>query len=327
MFEPYGYTIPSNLKIHIPSRLDDRFEERVLQKFHQPSRETIFTRSQYIAKRLAERGAPVLFESHAFSRDATKISMPKFIDAINTSSVSGIISISNEISAEYIGQGLNPKRILTLADAVNLTTFTRTDSGGLERLFGKIIYERPIMVYTGSLSKEKGAKFLTEASISLPEVNIAIIGGSPQESASLAKNYAKYSKNLFIHPSVPHKDIPSILHDASILVMPYLPEGTLIPYMSPLKLFEYLATGIPILSSELPVFSQILSNEDNCVLFDSGSIDSFCNRTKFLLEMSKEKKSTMRNSQIKTAMQFSWRNRAKTILDWHHAMLNGSNQP
>lgn len=326
LFSNYGYKIPNNVKIHLPSRLNDEFEDRVLQKLPASITGTIITRSQKIALRLSERKFPVLFESHAFSRDISKIPISKFVNSINTSPAAGIISISKEISDAYIKQGLSPKRILTSPDAVNLDSFTRPNSGGLGKLFGKTIYERPVMVYTGSLSKEKGAQFLIEAAAALPQINIALIGGSPYESKILNETYAKHTANIFIHPNIPHKDVPSVLHDASILVMPYLPEGTFIPYMSPLKLFEYLATGKPILSAQLPVFSQFLIDEHNCLFFEAGLIDSFCERARKLLEMPPEQITELRNNQLRTVEHSSWEYRAKTILDWHRSILNGRNQ-
>jgi glycosyltransferase involved in cell wall biosynthesis len=44
-------------------------------------------------------------------------------------------------------------------------------------------------------------------------------------------------------------------------------------YTSPLKLFEYLAAGRPIVASDLAAIREVLRNEDNALLVEPGSPD------------------------------------------------------
>lgn len=319
LFANYGLSIPGNVRVHFVSQTGHSFEENVLRKLPPSFEGNIFTRSAQAAWKLAERNAPVLFESHVFSRDTTRVPMMRFIQALNASDFAGVVGISHEISASYLAAGLQQRRLITSADGVNPTVFSRAMPGGLGLLFGQRIYNRPTLVYTGSLSTEKGAAFLAEAASRMENVNFVIIGGNPKESAALAERN-KYT-NLFMHPNVPHKEIPSILQDADILIMPYMPEGDLIPYMSPLKLFEYLATGKPILSSDLSVLRPFLIDGENCLLFSPGSQDSLCAQVNRLLALTPEKKEKIRDNQLQSAMRHTWTNRAKTILDWHRGLL------
>jgi len=319
LFANYGLSIPGNVRVHFISESGHSFEENVLRKLPPSFEGNIFTRSVQTAWKLAERNAPVLFESHVFSRDTTRVPMMRFIQALNASDVAGVVGISHEISASYLAAGLQQRRLITSADGVDPTVFSRAMPGGLGLLFGQRIYDRPTLVYTGSLSTEKGAAFLAEAASRMENVNFVIIGGNAKESAALAER--RKDTNLFMHPSVPHKEIPSILQDADILIMPYMPEGDLIPYMSPLKLFEYLATGKPILSSDLSVLRPFLIDGENCLLFSPGSHDSLCAQVNRFLAMTPEKKERIRDNQLQSAMRHTWTNRAKTILDWHRGLL------
>lgn len=319
LFAHYGLSIPGNVHVHFVSQSGLGFEENVLRALPPAIEGNVFTRSAQIAWKLAERNVPVLFESHVFSRDAQQVTMPQFIQAINASHAAGVVGISQEISNAYLAAGLQQRRLITSADGVDPKVFSRAAPGGLSRLFGQRVHDRPTLVYTGSLSPEKGAAFLAGAASLLGHVHFIIIGGSVKESTALAN--AKKCANLFVHPNVPHKEIPSILQDADMLVMPYMPEGDLIPYMSPLKLFEYLATGKPILSSDLTVLRPFLNNDENCLLFSPGSIDSLCTQVNRLLTMAPEKKEKLRSNQLQSAMRHTWTNRATTILDWHRGLL------
>jgi len=321
LFSRYNYSIPENVRIHICSDRKNSFEANVIRSLNANPKQTIFTRSIQIAQSLTEKGFNVLFESHVFSKDAQMVCLKKLINGINKCHASGIIAISHTIADAYTKAGLTSERILTVPDGADLSLFSHQTKGGLGKIFGQAIYRRPIMVYTGSLSHEKGAHFLARLAGQLAEINVAIIGGSRHEARSLEKEIGN-GGNLFIHQNVPHNQIPTILQDAEILAMPYIPEGELIPYMSPLKLFEYLASGKTILSADLPVLRPFLVDHQNCILFTPGSSDSFCDKAREILALPLKQRTRLQEQQLLSVKTFSWANRAKTILDWHLAIRN-----
>lgn len=328
LFSRYGRSLPGNVRVRF--RADSKhpegnFEDNVLRALSGAHDATIFTRSPRIALALAERHRPVIFESHVFSRDARQVPMPRFIDTFNSSRPAAVVGISKEIADEFLSAGLSPGKVMTAPDGVDLEAFAGNVSGGLVRLFGEQIHDRPTLVYVGSLRPEKGAGFLAGAASGLRNVHIVIVGGSPKESAALASTW-KDCANLFVHPSVPHKDVPAILQDADMLAMPYMPEGDLIQYMSPLKLFEYLAAGKPILAADLPVLRPFLCEGQNALLFSPGSTEALCGQVNRLMGMSPGQRSVLIANQRNTALRYSWANRAKTILDWYLGVLQGTHQ-
>jgi glycosyltransferase involved in cell wall biosynthesis len=48
-----------------------------------------------------------------------------------------------------------------------------------------------------------------------------------------------------------------------------------VDYASPLKLFEYLAVGLPIIAPDLPNIREVLTNAHNALLFDEGDAGDF----------------------------------------------------
>jgi glycosyltransferase involved in cell wall biosynthesis len=68
-------------------------------------------------------------------------------------------------------------------------------------------------------------------------------------------------------------DRPSVareLRRADILALPNPPTGISGAYTSPLKLFEYLAAGRPIVASDLPAIREVLQDEGPAVLVAPG---------------------------------------------------------
>ncbi|NCD25539.1 MAG: glycosyltransferase [Deltaproteobacteria bacterium] len=316
LFAAYGRPQPGNARFTIvsngqgPNRNFDSSALRALR----PA-DLVFTRSATLALALAERGRAVLFESHVVTRDAAQVPLERLVQALNRAPGSGVVGISQAVTNAYAQAGLSTTRLLTAPDGVDLEAFSHVSAGALSRLFGPEIHARPVLLYTGSLSPEKGAGFLAQAAPCL-DVNVAIIGGKAEEIARLGGK----APNLFTHPNVEHKSIPALLRDADMLIMPYLPEGDLIEFMSPLKLFEYLATGRPILSADLPVLGPILRDGDNCLFFTPGSAASLAQAMNRLHALTTDQRALLRRKQLATAARHSWSQRAQTILDWQRAL-------
>jgi len=322
LFKNYSYKIPKKSKFYFikySSRTKNSFENAVIHSAFKTKCDLFYTRSPYIAKAAVENSLPTLFESHVFSHDTSQTSIKDFIATINRSTCSGIVSISDAITQEYLAHGLRQDKIMTSPDGVNLSAFSSPEPGTLGRLFGSQVYERPCLVYAGSLSKEKGAGFFADCATRLETFNLVIVGGNEAEASTL-RNAHRGCPNLFIHRSVPHKLVPALLQEAEMLVMPYLSRGKLVPYMSPLKLFEYLAAGRPIISSDLPVLRPILSDGHNCLFFQPESHDSFRAGVLRAAGMDRAQHEALKERQILTARQYSWTNRAKAIIAWHLGM-------
>ena len=72
---------------------------------------------------------------------------------------------------------------------------------------------------------------------------------------------------------VPPSDIPLYLAAADMLVMPTTPDLAYAAYTSPLKLFEYMASGRPIVASGLASVREVLDDGGNAVLYEANSAE------------------------------------------------------
>jgi glycosyltransferase involved in cell wall biosynthesis len=60
--------------------------------------------------------------------------------------------------------------------------------------------------------------------------------------------------------------VPELLRDADVALLP-LAEGIVARcFTSPLKLFDYLAAGLPIVAVDYPTIREILRDGENCLL-------------------------------------------------------------
>ena len=120
--------------------------------------------------------------------------------------------------------------------------------------------------YAGSLKKWKGVDVLIKAMKYLPGEKL-LIAGNGEEFSNLQNMVKKENlqDRIKFLGYVPHAEIPKFLSKAKILVLPNVEEDTSV-FTSPLKLFEYMAAGKPIVASDIPSLREILKHEENAYL-------------------------------------------------------------
>jgi glycosyltransferase involved in cell wall biosynthesis len=123
--------------------------------------------------------------------------------------------------------------------------------------------------YVGHLYKGRGIELIIELAKRLPDFSFQIVGG---EKSDLDRLKNSSPKNVFYHGFVAPKDTSKYRFFSDILLMPYkkglASEGSKAdtsPWMSPMKLFEYMSSSKPIISTDLPVLREVL-NDKNSIL-------------------------------------------------------------
>lgn len=129
---------------------------------------------------------------------------------------------------------------------------------------GHRVADGPVVVYAGRVKAGKGVDVLIEAADRIQGINAhVLVVGKVYEADYVARAPANVTFTGFLPPS----DVPDYLVAADIVVMPSTDELKYAPYTSPLKLFEYLATGNPVVASDLPVLREILRHGENALLY------------------------------------------------------------
>lgn len=133
--------------------------------------------------------------------------------------------------------------------------------------------------YTGHLYAGRGIETILEMAGRMPEIRFLLVGGRAadlERTRTLAAGLA----NVTLAGFVPNAILPVYQAACDALLMPYGKKiagssgGDIAPYLSPMKLFEYMASGRPILSSDLPVLREVL-DEETAVLLPPGDVEAW----------------------------------------------------
>jgi hypothetical protein len=86
--------------------------------------------------------------------------------------------------------------------------------------------------------------------------------------------------------------------------------------MSPLKLFDYLASCKIIIASALKVYSHILHNNFNSILINHNNIDLWCKKISQVFK-SRGKFYYMKINAYNTAVEYTWDKRVLSIINFY----------
>jgi glycosyltransferase involved in cell wall biosynthesis len=179
--------------------------------------------------------------------------------------------------------------------------------------------ERFTAGYTGHLYAGRGVELLLALAARLPVVNFLIAGGEPEEVEKLRwRAQVDGLANVILTGFVPNADLPRYQAACDVLLMPYQRQvaassgGDISRYLSPMKLFEYLACERPIISSDLPVLQEVLHAE-NSILLPCEDIDAWVSAV-HQLEMDPGLCRRLAGRARQDAGQYTWKARAQKIL-------------
>ena len=174
-------------------------------------------------------------------------------------------------------------------------------------------------VYTGSLHKGKGFEFIIRLAKKNQKINFFVYGDINTAEKKLLKDI-KRIRNLNIMGHVNYCKIPNILDNHPVILMPYEKEvfgnhktANLADFMSPLKMFDYLASKKIIISSKNQNIEKILKNNYNGILCSKLSLDEWSKKIIYLMDNMNLKKTLGKNAFI-TAKKFTWKVRVNKIL-------------
>ncbi len=266
----------------------------------------IYTRSPEIAWLFGVRGYKTFFECHQLPEEKSWL-FSFFIKKINT-----IVTISNGLKQDLADDYAYPAdKILTSPDGVDLETFDIKITKQEARAQLDLPIDIKIVLYTGHLFAWKGVDTLAEASKDLSEeIRIYALGGDEKEINEF--NSRNPGHRVINIPSVPRESVAIWLKAADLLVLPNSAKEKISEkYTSPLKLFEYMASGTPILASDLPSIREILDDKGSIFFTPDNALSLLDEINDLLLQNDNLNQMNTNNKQI--INNYTWHNRAVHI--------------
>lgn len=269
----------------------------------------IYTRNADIAWLYKKRGYTVFFEAHYWP------SSKGWLYRNLIANVDGIICNSSGTMKKHQQNGL--KHVMVAQNGVDTEDFDIQKTRQELRIDLSLPLDKKIVMYVGHLYGWKGVDTVIAAAKHLrdrQDIAFVLIGGTDMDLEKY--NDITVEEKLDNVSLLGHKDkkfIPSYQKSADILLLPNTPSSTeSIEYTSPIKMFEYMASGTAIIASNLPSITEILNN-DCAFLYKAGNDKDLADKVAFVLT-NRSIASNKASVALYLSKNYTWRNRAQKII-------------
>jgi glycosyltransferase involved in cell wall biosynthesis len=187
-----------------------------------------------------------------------------------------------------------------------------------ERAFPGLAREQPARVlYAGQLYPWKGVDVLVEAMTQLPETRLVLVGGLQGEAdlmriRALVERWGLGPRTEMLG-TVPQVRVAEELRRAAVVAVPFLRTGMTERHTSPLKAFEAMAAGRPMVVSDLPASREFLRDGENALLVPPGEASALAAALRRLLSEPALAERLARTAWDE-APRYSWEARAQALV-------------
>lgn len=259
-----------------------------------------------------------VYESHTFpqSKNSYRVRLAMRVDRL--------VVVTQKIKDLYVQAGVGEDKIIVEPDAVDIKQFDTSITREKAREKLNIPPDIKIAAFVGkfhTMDMEKGipeviasARYLIDE---FPDLFFYFVGG-PLDREKIYRKIIQENElpqeRFVFREKQPVKEVPLWLKASDILLMPH-PKNTFYSYyVSPLKMFEYMAAQRPVVGSRLPAIQEILIHEENALLGEPGDPESIANNIRRLLKDPESGKRMVKNA-FSRVQDFTWEKRTERILE------------
>lgn len=225
-----------------------------------------------------------------------------------------LFPISHGLKTFYRERGIPDARLNVEPDAVNSKFLIVAESRkeDCRKKLG-IPLDKIIVLYAGHLYERKGAFVVGEAVSFLDENTLVLfVGGTEDEIPDFTKRFGSNTRVHILGPK-PHAEIPYYLRAADVVVLPNTAkDADARLYTSPMKLFEYMASGTPIIASDVPSIREIL-DDTTAYFIQPDDAEALAECVKKVLHEN-DVATAKAEKALLVVQKYSWKNRARKIL-------------
>lgn len=282
------------------------------------------------ARIIKEKGLDVILEresSFGAGVIASYItSRPLFLEVIGYRQTRSQLRRSRKImaySSSVLMDSTYTTKLEIVTAAANCDLFQGNPQAGKEIRLRYGIGDVPVVGYVGSFHERHGMSELVDAAVRIlkrnPAVKFLMVG--PYYQSTLARATSLGVANSFVFSgAVEYEDVPKFMSACDVLVAPYNP-SKLTPFAttgkrtlgSPLKVFEYMASGKPLVSTSVDPISSVIQDHITGILVAPGDSSNLAGAISELLEDPVLAKRIAENARKELVEKYSWNAVARKI--------------
>jgi glycosyltransferase involved in cell wall biosynthesis len=270
----------------------------------------VYCRDPVGAVLAAELGLPVVFEAHDvpvgwLRRGITRV--------LRRPHALGVVAITEALRRDLVGAGISHanRPVVVAPDACDPPVRSVTP---------RRPREPPVIGYVGSLYQGRGVELIAELARRMPDRRFQLVGGAEPDLARWRAS--EPPANFELLGFRPQPDLPAAYAGFDVVLMPYATTGIAVagggtdtsPWASPMKMFEYMASGVAMIASDLPVLQEVLRDGDNAIILPAADVVGWHAAIERLLADDDLRYRLAKTAQDDLIRSYTWDARARTVL-------------
>jgi glycosyltransferase involved in cell wall biosynthesis len=184
------------------------------------------------------------------------------------------------------------------------------------------------VIHVGVNSAPRGCTTIIEAikllAVQVPEVKLIIVGDfdPPCYEEKIRRSITGYGleQNVLLLGRIPFADVPRLLAQADVGLVPWLGGGDFPTRVIPTKLFEYMSASVPIVASDLPTTRRFMDGLDCGFLVEPGSPEDLARSVEYLLSHPAEAERMGANGRRAVEERYNWRMESVKLLELYREL-------
>jgi glycosyltransferase involved in cell wall biosynthesis len=298
-----------------------QFVDKAMRKLDRWKPDAVISRNLEFACKAVDAGYVSVFESHNIdkNRRTRRDLFDRWVRVMkDPSPLAATITTTNASKSFLVDRCEFPEARIHVARNTSNLVKCPVDEGqlGILRKELGIAETDTVITYSGHLYKGKGVNHVLSAAERIPQHRFLVIGGEDKDverykALAESRNLANVIFTGFVLPEA----LPLHLHLSSYLVMlTYSSERHSRQYTSPMKLFDYLGVGRPIVAFDLKVLHEVFDNE-NAVFVKEADVDELVEAI-YGLDADAALAKRLGDNARRTALDYTWEERTLGILQW-----------
>lgn len=323
----YGIELSSNVKLvsftsRVSAATNFRIALHAIRKIRAPENSILISRNLYAAFYFAVvKKWSFLYETHQLELGFRKY-LQKMIIAASRVRVIVISTKLRILLEDHLGMKCTKIQVLHDAAPSGLRPLpTSKKRATLSRITSVDVRNWGFLCgYFGHLYEGRGIEVILRVAAICNECLFIIFGGNEEDLERFRER--NRLKNVVFFGHVPHSESLLAMQSCDALLMPYQKSVAIgaklkhdtARWMSPMKMFEYLASGVPIISSDLPVLAEVLTDGRNALLVECDNEEKWAHAIETLKNDHYLAETLRSNAFEDYSLKYNWNIRAVELL-------------
>ena len=276
--------------------------------------DTLWSTNPNILISHANSDKTIIYEKHGAGKKFQKVILKQLSKSKNVFFVGTTKTSFKELS------NLAKSRSIYLTNGVNLSQY-KNNKKNFSTSKLNIGYIGMLETY----GKDKGVKNAFQQIKNLPDehnIKATLIGGPKQKLDEILNEFKDSKIEFSYSDKIPKNQVPNAMKKLDIGIVPYPEETHMTNYASPMKIFEYAASNVVILASDIKSNFELQDTNLGILYYKAGDFDDFRNKLLLLINNAELRNKLLLKSQ-RNIENYSLQKRFQTLINFCVRSSNG----